>query len=72
MGLLDFFRRGNSSRGDQQVVGLWTSRGVEIEIRSDGTMDYTSIESGKRQIMNLTYRIEPAVRSERRAYTILV
>ena len=58
MGLLRFFRRRESSTSEQRLIGLWSAPGVEIDIRPDGTMDYTTIEYDKRQIMKLTYRID--------------
>lgn len=58
MGWLDFLGHGKPAARDQQLVGVWSAPGIELDIRADGTMDYIVIESDKRQIMKLTYRVE--------------
>ena len=55
---MEFFRKRTSSSSREDLLGVWQAEGVEIVFRSDGTMDYTAIEPGKRQIMKLTYRID--------------
>lgn len=58
MGVFEMFRRRIPPVDGGRLIGSWTSRGAEMVVRPDGTMDYILVLPRKRQIMNLTYRLD--------------
>jgi hypothetical protein len=89
MGFFDRFRRAPRSTRSADLLGCWQlvrsepeadGKGVEMEFRPDGELQYR-IDAGDRwQIMRLTYRVEgdvivtdqpSAPREERTRFTLL-